>query len=205
MKNIDKSKDFVYGEEYAQYLAQKTFFQKFIRRNFFINNILKHIKGATIDFGCGVGDILRFLPVNSIGLEINDVVIDICKKNGLNVTKYDAIADNFNFTGIEIGKYKTFLASHVFEHFSNSHELFKGLFVGCKKIGIENIVIVVPGHKGYIEDETHLTFITKDYIKQYLGNDKDYELIHMYYYPLNSYIFSKLVRHNELTVVFQKR
>lgn len=195
----------IYSEEYFKYLHDRSPIRKKIR-TIYLNDIRKYCIGKTIDFGCGVGELLKILPEGSAGYEVNKVVVEFCKKNGLNVNLYIPETDNYNFQIIEAGKYETFTMNHVLEHLENSSEAIKKIFESCHRLGIKRIVFTVPGHKGYKTDATHQTFINMDYLKKkgVLSNNY-FELRVNKYFPVNSESFSRLFTHNELRLVFDKR
>jgi 2-polyprenyl-3-methyl-5-hydroxy-6-metoxy-1,4-benzoquinol methylase len=105
----------IYSQDYFNYLHNRSTFRKKVR-SFYLNDIKKYCIGKTIDFGCGVGELLKILPENSIGFEINKVVVDYCRKNGLNVKLYVPGEDNYEFKMIKPGQYETFTMNHVLEH-----------------------------------------------------------------------------------------
>ncbi len=195
----------IYSEGYFNYLHDRSPIRKKIR-TIYLNDIRKYCIGKTIDFGCGVGELLKILPEGSAGFEVNKVVVDFCKKNGLNVNLYVPEADNYNFRIIEAGNYETFTMNHVLEHLENSSEAINKIFESCHRLGIKRIVFTVPGHKGYKTDTTHETFINMDYLKKKgVLNNKYFELRVNKYFPVNSESFSRLFTHNELRLVFDKR
>jgi len=195
----------IYSEDYFNYLHDRSPIRKKIR-TIYLNDIRKYCIGKTIDFGCGVGELLKILPEGSVGFEVNKIVVDFCKKNGLNVNLYVPEADDYNFRMIEAGKYESFTMNHVLEHLENSSEAINKIFESCHRIGIKRIVFTVPGQKGYKTDATHETFINMDYLKKTgVLNNKYFELRVNKYFPVNSESFSRLFTHNELRLVFDKR
>lgn len=195
----------IYSQDYFDYLHNRSSFRKKVR-SFYLNDIKKYCIGKTIDFGCGVGELLKILPENSIGFEINKVVVDYCQKNDLNVKLYFPGEDNYEFTMIKPGQYETFTMNHVLEHLDRSSEIIGKIFESCNRIGIKRIVFTVPGHKGYKSDATHQTFINMDYlIKNGVPGNQYYHLKINKYFPVNSEAFSRYFTHNELRLVFDKR
>jgi SAM-dependent methyltransferase len=194
-----------YAQEYFNYLHDRSPIRKKIR-TVYLNDIRKYCIGKTIDFGCGIGELLKILPEGSAGLEVNKVVVDYCKKQNLNVNLYMPENDNYNFQLINAEDYETFTMNHVLEHIENSSEIINKIFESCHRLGIKRIVFTVPGHKGYKTDKTHRTFINMDYLrKKGILNNKYFDLRLSKYFPVNSEGFSHIFTHNELRIVFDKR
>ena len=199
------SSEEIYAHDYFQYLNNRSTIRKTVR-TVYLNDIRKYCIGKTIDFGCGIGELLKILPEGSAGFEVNKVVVEFCKKNNLNVNLYVPEEDDYNFRMIEPGKYESFTMNHVLEHLKNSSEVIKKIFESCHRLGIMRIVFTVPGHKGYKSDATHETFINMDYLtKSGIGDNKYYQLRVNKYFPVNSEAFSRVFTHNELRLVFDKR
>lgn len=195
----------IYSQVYFDYLNNRSSFRRKVRK-LYLNDIKKYCIGKTIDFGCGVGELLKLLPAGSIGYEVNKVVVDFSKQNGLNINLYVPETDNYNFNMIEQDKYETFTMNHVLEHLENSYEVMNKIFASCARLEIKRIVFTVPGHKGYQTDKTHQTFINMDYMNRTGALDNKYYALTMNkYFPLNSEAFSKYFTHNELRLVFDKR
>ena len=194
-----------YSQEYFDYLHNRSSFRKKIR-SIYLQDIKKYCIGKTIDFGCGVGELLKMLPEGSVGFEVNKVVVDFCKRKGLNIHLYVPETDNYDFNMIAPGSYETFTMNHVLEHLENSYQVMNRIFESCNRLGIKRIVFTVPGHKGYQSDKTHHTFINMDYItKTGVTDNKYYKLIVNKYFPINAEAFSRYFTHNELRLIFDKR
>lgn len=194
----------LYDKEYFDYLLNRSSFRKYIR-GFYLRNIKKYCRGKTIDFGCGVGELLKILPAGSVGFEINKVAVDHCVSMGLDVRLYSPENDNYQLADIRPGSYTTFTMNHVLEHLTDSRKIIEILFSTCNRLGIERIVFTVPGLKGYKTDPTHETFITVEYLKDHgLLDNKYYKLYKSRYFPVNNKLFSHYFTHNELRLVFDK-
>lgn len=195
----------IYSQDYFEYLNNRSPIRRKVR-TIYLNDIKKYCIGKTIDFGCGVGELLKILPAGSVGFEVNKVVVDFCRKNGLNVNLYVPETDNYDLNMIEAGKYETFTMNHVLEHLENSYQPITKIFQSCARLGIKRIVFTVPGHKGYKSDKTHETFINIDYLKSTgICENEFYQMSVNKYFPVNSETFSKYFTHNELRLVFDKR
>ena len=195
----------IYSQEYFEYLKNRSPIRKTVR-TIYLNDIRKYCLGKTIDFGCGVGELLKTLPPGSVGFEVNKVVVEFCKRNGLNVNLYAPEQDDYNLRMIEAGHYQTFTMNHVLEHLENSYDIINKIFNSCDRLQIRRVVFTVPGHKGYKSDATHQTFINMDYlIRTGVCDNKYYQLRVNKYFPVNLEAFSRLFTHNELRLVFDKR
>jgi len=192
----------LYAQEYFEYLQNRSGFRKLIR-TFYLKDIAQYCTGKTIDLGCGVGELLRYLPEGSAGYEVNKVVVDHCKSIGLKVDLYSPETDDYQFKMLEAGAYQTFTMNHLLEHLEDSALVIHKIMERCHQLGIARIVFTVPGIKGYAFDKTHLTYIDLPYLRD-LGvlENKYYQLKTHKYFPINWKFFSKYFTHNELRLVF---
>ena len=195
----------LYQEEYFEYLYQRNSFRKFIRQ-FYLKNIARFCIGKTIDFGCGIGNLLHYLPQGSMGLEINPVAVAYCQQHEIPVSLYHPSEDQYNLSSIEPGVFKSFTMNHVLEHLDESYQTIEKLFETCHRLEIERIVFTVPGKKGFDSDKTHMTFIDRSYFEKHgLFADPRYRLRKSYYFPFNTSFMSRFFVHNELRLIFDKR
>lgn len=193
-----------FNQSYTDYLLHPSPFRKFVR-GFYLRNVAHYAIGKTLDYGCGIGQLLKILPEGSMGVEINATSVDYCVSQGLNVKLYDPEEDNYELKFMKDQGFETFNATHVFEHIEDSQAKLKKVFEACHKNDIKRIVLTVPGFKGYQTDKTHKTFITVDYLKENgLVEYGGYKLTRNFYFPVNSFSFSKIFTHNELRVVFDR-
>src|SRR5687767_2692362 len=125
----------LYAREYFEYLQHRGRLRRIIRR-IYLWDIQSYCSGKTIDFGCGVGELLSMLPKGSIGFEVNEVAVNYCKSQGLNVNLYEPEKDNYEFTMIEKASYDCFTMNHVLEHLENPDEVIAKIFERCHALGI---------------------------------------------------------------------
>jgi SAM-dependent methyltransferase len=178
--------------------------RKFVK-SFYLQNILCDVKGKTIDFGCGAGQLLARLPAGSVGLEVNSHLVTKLRRAGLNAQLYD-VNDNFSFHEFLPGHYQTFVMAHVLEHFDHADNKLRKILHSCYRIGIEHIVIIVPGAEGFRSDPTHRTFVNKHYlIENQLLICEGYALREATYFPMN---FESIGNHfvfHELKLIYDRR
>lgn len=195
----------LYAEEYFDYLHKRTFLQR-VARKAYLRDIKSYCTGATIDFGCGVGELLKILPKGSIGFEINRVAVNYCLTQGLNVMLYEPETDDYKLTPVQVNTFQSFTMNHVLEHTENTKHVIEKIFESCARLGIHRIVFTVPGIKGYKSDKTHRTFIDPSFLKKNdLLNNVYYTLKKYKYFPFNSPIVSRYFTHNELRLIFDKK
>ena len=121
----------------------------------------------------------------------------------MNVHLYQPDEDDYTLKDIPAGKFQTLVISHVLEHIENPAQVLKKLMDTCNRIGVKRIFIVVPCEKGFAHDKTHLTFITRDFIrKENLENRSEFHLVKWGYFPFNFQFIGKLFVYNELYLMY---
>jgi len=174
-------------------------------KRFYLDNVLQDVQGPTIDLGCGAGQLLARLPVGSLGVEVNPVLVEHLRSAGMNVLGYDAANDGFALTGFREDYYKTLVISHVLEHFEDTASVIRALWRSCARLGIEKIVAIVPGAKGYASDATHKTFVDVSFIEaQGLRRVEGFELVKWRYFPINRAVVGDYFTFHELKLVYSR-
>ena len=104
--------------------ANKIKFDKFIKKN-----------QKVLDFGCGGGYLLSsYKNIEKYGVEVNDIAIDVAKKNGSKIYKTSKdLPSNY---------FDTIVSNHALEHCDNPFLELKELYRSLKSQG--TICIVVP-------------------------------------------------------------
>ena len=69
-------------EEYYRHLAGRSWRGALYRRYWLYRRICKRLRGATLDLGCGIGDMLRYRP-GTVGVDVNPRTVDFCRQQGL--------------------------------------------------------------------------------------------------------------------------
>jgi SAM-dependent methyltransferase len=154
-----------FGADYAQEQLRRS--RHPLRRpikRLYLDRVLSQVHGPTIDFGCGAGQLLRRLPAGSVGIEINPHLIAALRKEGLDVRQAGGEASDFELGEFEPGRWRTLTISHVVEHLVEPERDLRALFSACTRLGIDRVVMTVPGAKGYASDPTHRTFIDADWV-----------------------------------------
>ena len=172
-------------------------------KHFYLNNMLRETRGATIDLGFGAGQLLERLPPGSIGLEVNPHLVDDARRAGLNAVLYDSSAEQPLIGVVPAGVYSTLVMAHVLEHFENAEVFLRRLLHSCAALGIRRVVLVVPGAKGYEFDSTHRTFVSMRYLTEHdLLSCEGYMLSTHRYFPGNREWIGRYYTFHELMVVY---
>lgn len=199
---IDDSYDQQYAER--QLARSRNPLRKAIK-HFYLGNVLKDVRGPTIDFGCGAGQLLAQLPTGSLGLEINPNLVTALRKRKMNVQQYDPDGDQLTFSSLPSGYYQTFVMSHVLEHFENAAEPLRIILNSCSRLEVERVILVLPCEKGYAFDSTHRTFVNRKYIDDnHLYRLSGYAIHRTSHFPFNSEAVGKYFVFNEFKVVYDR-
>jgi len=72
--NMSPTNKALYSDDYLAYQRDRNWFRKWLRQ-FYIRHAVNHLIPPVIDFGCGIGEHLIQLGADSIGIEVNQVLI----------------------------------------------------------------------------------------------------------------------------------
>jgi len=174
-------------------------------KGFYVRNVLRDVTGASIDFGCGAGQLLACLPAGSIGLDINPFLVESLRMKGLNVIHYDAELDRFLLAALSENRYSTFIMAHVLEHFADAAVILRTLLSSCRRLAVQRFILVLPGWKGYRSDDTHRTFVDRRYLqREGLLSCEGYALTHIRYFPIDHEAVGRYFVFHELIVVYDR-
>lgn len=171
----------------------------------YLARILDLVDGPTVDIGCGAGQLLEQLPAGSIGLEVNPELVEHHRARGLDVRLSDADPSHISLGDIAPGTVRCAVLSHVIEHFDDAAAVLRRLLADCASLGIERLVVVVPGWVGYGSDDTHKTFVTLDYLREHgLVDVEGYRMAQHSWFPGNAEAIGRLFIYHELMVVYER-
>jgi len=174
-------------------------------KGIYVRNVLRDVTGASIDFGCGAGQLLACLPAGSIGLDINPFLVESLRMKGLNVIHYDAELDRFLLAALSENRYSTFIMAHVLEHFADAAVILRTLLSSCRRLAVQRFILVLPGWKGYRSDDTHRTFVDRRYLqREGLLSCEGYALTHIRYFPIDHEAVGRYFVFHELIVVYDR-
>jgi SAM-dependent methyltransferase len=193
----------VYDQAYTRYQVQRSALRRRIRK-LYILQAARLSRGPTLDFGCGIGELLRALPEGSLGVEYNEATVQYCQQQGLDVRWYNGFDDDWTLSSVDWkGRVRTLFLSHVLEHFDQPAEILRKLLQATEP-DITRAVIVVPGRAGFKMDPTHRTYVDLDVIRKAMGDQGHWRLIHTSYFPFNLRWVGNVFAYNELHVVLER-
>ena len=193
-----------FDARYTEYQSNRSLLRKLVRR-IYLRSASAQLQGPTLDFGCGIGELLRRLPRGSRGLEYNRATVDFCRKAGLAVDAYDGFADDWTLTALPGGaRFQSMVISHVLEHLEHPAEVLRKLMLAARSRGVERILVIVPGKAGFRIDHTHRTFVDMALISSpSVAADTGFVLNRMRYFPGNFRKLGDWFPHHELQVLYR--
>jgi len=190
-----------FDSTYTHYQLDRSWLRKQVRQ-LYLRKAASLVSGPTLDFGCGVGELLRLLPPGSQGLEYNKATVEHCQSHGLHVQYYDGFADDWAMSVLTDGtRFESMVISHVLEHLDDPVDKFRKLLAAARPLGIRNVLVIVPGQAGFQFDPTHLTFVDQDMLIAAVAGT-DFTVEHAAYYPGNTRGIGDWFTYHELQMVF---
>jgi SAM-dependent methyltransferase len=157
-----------FDEEYTRYQVSRSRFRKLVRK-LYLRRAASQLVGRTLDFGCGVGELLAILPDGSRGLEYNEATVAYCRSIGLPVSHYDGFADGWSLSTLSRAHgLQSMVISHVLEHLDDPAEVFRRLLTAAEVLGVHRVLVIVPGRAGFRIDPTHRTFVDETLLREAL-------------------------------------
>jgi SAM-dependent methyltransferase len=159
---------------YLEYLKKRKSLGKIYRDYYLYPKIQKFTVGLTLDFGCGIGDFLKFYR-NSIGADINPQIIGYCREQGLNAEVFDEVALRY-----ENQFFQSIVMDNVLEHLIDPSLVISEFYRVLANSG--NLVIGIPGDSGYQSDADHkINYSEQDLLN--LFTRSNFRLINKFYTP----------------------
>jgi SAM-dependent methyltransferase len=165
---------------------------------------LRRLKlGKTLEIGCGVGRILRYIP-NSTGVDHNSLSIAYARNVGCQAFTVEEFKEFMNHSN-EVSPQELFdsiIFPHVIEHLNllEAREIVSDYLRYLKEDG--SLVFVCPQESGYKSDSTHKQFYDADDLIA-LGEFFGFSLLSKFSFPLPR-VFGKFLRFNETTVQMKR-
>ena len=189
-------------ESYFAHLNQISLLGKVYKRYFssrVIYYLAKSFGNKIAEIGSGTGNgILGAYPETVTGFEINSLAVDYCKNNNLNV---HLIYEDKPYP-VQDREFDVCVLDNVLEHLSEPMSLLNE----CARITHQNagLVIVVPGHKGFLRDSDHKIHYTEQDLENLSKNWRHLKTISIPFF-IKSDFLSKRISQYCLVAVYEKR
>lgn len=162
-------------------------------------NLRRLRPGRTLEIGCGIGRNLGPLGPGSVGVDHNDVAVQICHQRG-----YEAYTPG-EFAGLDMagGKaFDTLLFSHVLEHMTlqEATQCVAQYLTYLNPAG--RIILMTPQEAGFQSDPSHVEFMPFEKLSLILSS-YGFWTSKAYSFPFPRWI-GKIFRYNEFVVVGER-
>jgi hypothetical protein len=194
-----------YDESYTQYQSGRSAVRKLARR-LYLRSAASLVSGPTLDFGCGIGELLERLPAGSMGLEYNQTTVEYCRRRGLDVHWYDGTADGWGLSAVQRGRrFESLVVSHVLEHFDDPVQLLAMLLPSAAALGITKALLIVPGQAGFRIDPTHRKFVDLNMLASVISSfPGQWRIKVAKYFPFDLRVIGEVFPHHELQVLCER-
>lgn len=189
-----------YGAKYLDYQLQKSWLRKLVRQAY-IRRMRSRCVGKVIDYGCGPGTVLAHLPEGSVGLEINSAAVEYARSCGMDVRLSDSCSEE-SIRSLPAQGFESLLCAHVLEHLDNPEVDVLGMMRAGVFVGLKRLVFVVPGAAGFRSDDTHRTFIDREFFERVAIIQNAYTLTEYSYFPCDLRWIGDWFKYHELMAVF---
>lgn len=195
-----------YDGQYTRYQTERSLLRRMVRKGY-LRSARRQLKGPVLDFGCGVGELLAMLPAGSKGLEYNAATVAHCRNRGLDVDWYDGFADDWSLSVLPAGRrFQSMVVSHVLEHFAEPVGILRKLVKAVDRLGVDRVLVIVPGKAGFRIDETHRTLVDAEMLRhESLVDDSAYRLRSLRYFPGDVRVIGDLFPHHELQALYVRK
>lgn len=134
-------------DQYYEYLRRRSLLGIIYRRYWVFPRLARHLRGLTVDVGCGVGDMLRVRP-GTIGVDINPRLVEYCRGLGLDARPMQPDTLPFRDASVD-----SVLLDNVIEHIADPAPLVGEIRRILKPQGI--LLVGIPGVRGWHSDPDH--------------------------------------------------
>lgn len=194
-----------FDADYTRYQTERSLLRKWMRRAY-LRSAASQLSGPTLDFGCGVGELLQRLPPGSRGLEYNTATVVYCQHIGLPVQAYDGFADDWTLGVLpQDCRLESMVISHVLEHLDAPMDILHKLLNAAVRHGVRKVLVIVPGRAGYRIDATHRTFVDRGMLMQAaVTAGSGFSVRSARWFPGNFRSIGDWFAHHELQVMFER-
>lgn len=145
--------------------------------------------------------------MGSLGIDINEHAVRHCRSLGLDAITLSELGGGTGIKGLGVRRFRTIILSHVLEHLPDAAETLRSVMEDSARLGAERIVVIVPGRAGFLQDETHRTFIDAAYLRAHgflPVTPSGWRQVLASYFPVDSRRIAHAIPWAELQVVFER-
>jgi SAM-dependent methyltransferase len=162
-------------DDYFTYLQGRSRLGAFYRRRWLYPRLEQRLRGACLDVGCGIGDMLVH-RANTVGVDINPRTVAFCQARGATAVVMER--DQLPFDG---GRFESALLDNVLEHLEQPGPLLAEVRRVLKSGG--QALVGVPGRRGWASDADHKVFYDEAGLTRCLA-EAGFELVELFHAPL---------------------
>lgn len=144
-------------DQYFDYLMHRSRLGKLYRHHWLYPRISRHLEGAALDIGCGIGDMLAFRP-ETVGVDVNPKTVGYCCSKGL-----DAHLMEPDILPFADKAFDSALMDNVLEHIVNPSPILNEVHRVLAPGG--SFVVGVPGILGWHSDSDHKVFYGEETLR----------------------------------------
>lgn len=195
-----------FDAQYTEYQLRRSWLRRQVRRAY-LASAARRLRGPTLDFGCGVGELLARLPSGSLGVEYNPATVSFCRAQGLDVVAYDGFADDWALSTLPAQRrFTSMVISHVLEHLEQPADVLARLLTAAARLGVERVLVIVPGAAGYRIDSTHVTFVDLSMLNQpQVTESTGFSLQDASWFPISWSCLGNWFPYHELQVLYRRK
>lgn len=183
---------------YSQYLKGRSWFGGVYKRHVLYPKLGRYLRGRVLDYGCGIGDFLRFRP-DTVGVDVNKHNVVHCVSLGLDAIQI-YISEPLPFPNRAFsGGVMDNVLEHIPEELAGGtiNELGRVIETGGR------LIVGIPGSKGYLSDSDHKTFYSEESLVELFENS-GFTPERSFYMPLDLKPLGSYLRSHCLYVVFSR-
>lgn len=187
-----------FDDRYTRYQSDRSALRKFVRK-LYLKRAASQLRGRTLDFGCGVGELLAWLPPGSRGVEYNRATVDHCRARGLDVQFYDGGTDDWSLSMLDAADgFESMVVSHVLEHLDAPQDVLRKLLAAAVRLGIRDVLVIVPGRAGFRIDPTHRVMVDEAMLRAAVSSP--WQVARVFRFPFDVERVGDVFVYNELHV-----
>lgn len=182
-------------DEYFEQLRRRKRAGLWYRDLWLYPRICRHLSGAVLDVGCGIGDFVRHRP-HTIGVDVNPKSVAFCQNQGLRVQLMQP--DRLPFADCE---FDGAVLDNVLEHLDRPEPLLAEVRRVLRATG--RFVVGVPGERGFDSDSDHKRPYPESTLIRTVES-AGFQLSRLFHQPIRSRLLNRHFRYYAIYGVFRR-